>query len=353
MKLHYYLMSMALMATASVSFTACDDDDPVDEPVYVIGSDKDNSSIQFTTDECRVKIGADNRVAIPVAETTGAIKAYSLSPDVVEVVDVDGVPMLEGLKNGTGSVMVADANDVYKALHVSVYTTDKMELSHSEFTFSTPLGASASTDEAHVTLGNGGYTIESNNPAVKATINAETGAIVITATSKSDPYTATLTVSDASGLSAEIKVTVTASFDPFTPAQLQEIMAKNESAVWADCKDPSDGNEPYYYDWRDWGYGAWINNSENGTNTLGWWCISGSSDLGGIKIEYPSNATVDTEVNGTLYFQYSNIQWYNCYKYEGKAKVLVDNADKTVVICWQVDKANSRINRGYVVMMKK
>ena len=118
-------MSMALMATASVSFTACNDDDPEYEPVTVIGSDKDNSSIQFTTDECRIKIGADNRVAIPIAESVGAIRAYTLSPDVVEVVDVDGALMLEGFKNGTGSVMVADENDVYKALHVSVYTTDK------------------------------------------------------------------------------------------------------------------------------------------------------------------------------------------------------------------------------------
>lgn len=345
-------MSMALMATASVSFTACNDDDPEYEPVTVIGSDKDNSSIQFTTDECRIKIGADNRVAIPIAESVGAIRAYSLSPDVVEVVDVDGALMLEGFKNGTGSVMVADENDVYKALHVSVYTTDKMELSHAELTLSAPLGASASTDEAYVSLGNGGYSIVSNNEAVEATIDSETGAIVITGTSKADPYTATLTVTDASGLTEDIKVTVTPSFDPFTPAQLQEIMAKTESAVWADCKDPSDGNEPYYYDWRDWGYGEWLNTSENGTNTLGWWCTSYGSDLGGIKIEYPSDAAVDAEVNGALYFQYSNIQWYNCYKYEGKAKVLVDNADKTVVICWQVDKANVRINRGYVVMMK-
>ena len=70
-------------------------------------------------------------------------------------------------------------------------------------------------------------------------------------------------------------------------------MAKTESAVWADCKDPSDGNEPYYYDWRDWGYGEWLNTSENGTNTLGWWCTSYGSDLGGIKIEYPSDAAVD------------------------------------------------------------
>lgn len=355
MKLHYYLMSMALMASASVSFTACDDDDVTDEPVYVIDGNVDGplkGDIEFTQSSVRVKIGANNRVGLPIAQASGDIKAFSLDPSVVEVVDVNGVPMLEGLKNGTASVMVADGNGVYKTLEVSVYTTDKMELSHSEFTFSTPLGASASTDEASVTLGNGDYSIASDNPAVTATINAETGAIVITATSKLEPYTATLTVSDASGLTAEIKVTVTASFEPFTPAQLETIKAINESAVWADCKDPSDGNVPYYYNWRDWGYGDWVDTDTDGTRTIGWWMLQYGGDYGGIKIEYPSNAAVNEEVNGTLYFQYSYIEWYSLYSYPGKAKVLVDNAEKIVAICWQVDKTNERINRGYVVLMK-
>lgn len=341
------------MASACVSFTACDDDDPVDEPVYVIGGDKnDTPDIEFSQTDVRVKIGEANRIAIPIASATGEVKAFSLNPEVAEVVMVDGTPMIEGLKNGMAGIMVSDANNNYKKLQVSVYTTDQMELSHSNFEFKTPLGSSATTKEAKVILGNGGYSVTSDNTAVKATVDAETGVLSITATSKVDPYTATLTVKDASGLAATITVTVVATFDPFTPEQLTEILNQTESMIWADCKDPSDGNQPYYFGWRDYGYGAWLDTTDNGNRTVGWWCESWGSDYGGIKITYPANAAVNAEVDGTLYFQYSYIQWYSLYEYPGKAKVLENSDTQLVVICWQVDEVNQRINRGYVVIKK-
>ena len=352
MKIRYYFMSMALMAVASVSFTACVDDDPVDEPVYVIGGDKSDSDIKLSADTIRVKIGEANRAAIPVESSTGTVQAFSLNPDVAEVVMVDGVPMVEGFKNGLAGVMVSDADNNYKKLTVSVYTTDVMEVSHTSFTFTTPLGGSSTNNEASVTLGNGGYTISSDNAAVRATIDEETGAIAITATSRVDPFTAILTVKDASGLSATIAVTVEATFDPFTPEQIQNILALDESAVWGDCKDPSDGNTPYYYGWRDWGYGAWVNTTEDGKQFLGWWCESYGSDLGGLKIEYPVGTAVNKEVSGKLYFQYSNIAWYSCYTYDGTVTLLEDNETRTVVIFNQVDTQNQRLNRGYVVLYK-
>lgn len=346
-------MGAAMMAAASVSFTACNDDDN-DEPVFIVGGGDTTEvpDIELSTDTVRVKIGAENRAALPIVSETGGIKAFSLDPSTADVVDVDGVPMIEGFKNGLCGIMVSDANINYKKLIVSVYTTDQMQLSQGELTFLAPLGASATSSDVYVLLGNGGYSVKSDNPAVKAEITAETGEISITAKSKVDPYTAILTVTDISGLTADLKVTVEASFDPFTPSQLEDILAMTESAVWADCKDPSDGNTPYYYDWRDYGYGEWLNSTEGGTRTIGWWYERRGTDYGGIKIDYPANASVNAEVSGTLYFQYSNIAWYDCYKYEGKAKVLADDATKTVVICWQVDTQNERINRGYVVMMK-
>ncbi len=346
-------MGAVMMAAASVSFTACNDDDN-DEPVFIVGGGDTTEvpDIEFSTDTVRVKIGAENRVAIPVASETGGIKGFSLDPSTADVVDVDGVPMIEGFKNGLCGVMVSDANNTYKKLMVSVYTTDQMQLSQSELTFLAPLGASGTSSDVSVLLGNGGYSIKSNNSAVVASITPETGVITITATSKVDPYTATLTVTDISGLTADLKVSVEASLDPFTAQQLQEILELDESTIWADCKDPSDGNTPYYWDWRNYGYGEFINETNGNTRTLGWWCIYWDNDLGGIKIDYPANASVGAEVDGKLYYQYSNSQWYSCYEYEGKAKVLADDATKTVVICWQVDTENERINRGYVVMMK-
>ncbi len=342
-------MSAALMTAASVSFTACNDDDN-DEPVFVVGGDTTEvPDIQFSKDTVRVKVGEENRAALPIASETGGIKAFSLDPAVADIVDVDGVPMIEGFKNGLCGVMVSDANSNYKKLMVSVYTTDQMQLSKSELTFLTPLGASGTSSDVTVLLGNGGYTIKSDNPAVVSSITPETGVITITATSKIDPYTATLTVSDISGLTADLKVSVEASLDPFTPQQLQKILDLNKSTIWADCKDPSDGNTPYYW---GYGYGDLINETNGNTRTIGWWFTSWGTDYGGIKIDYPANASVGAEVEGTLYFQYSTAQWYDCYKYAGKAKVLADDATKTVVICWQVDTQNQRINRGYVVLMK-
>jgi len=356
MKIRYYLMSAAIMAVASVSFTACDDDDVTDEPVYVIGGDKSDADIQLSSETVRVKIGEANRVALPVASATGEVKAFSLNPDVADVVSVDGVPMIEGFKNGIAGVMVSDADNNYKKITVSVYTIDKMELSHQSFDMTTLLGASATNTEASVTLGNGGYSIASDNEAVNATIDSETGAISITATSKVDPYTAVLTVTDASGLTATIEVTVKASLEPFTAEQIQEILALKESAVWGDCKDPSDDNVPYYYGWRDYGYGDWVNETSDGNQTIGWWFVDDSygdvSDYGGLKIEYPAGTAVNTEVNGKLYFQYSNIEWYALYTYEGKVTLLEDNSTRTVAIFNQVDTQNQRLNRGYVVLYK-
>lgn len=353
MKLHYYLMGAVMMAAASVSFTACNDDDN-DEPVFIVGGGDTTEvpDIELSTDTVRVKIGAENRVAIPVASETGGIKGFSLDPSTADVVDVDGVPMIEGFKNGLCGVMVSDANNKYKKLIVNVYTTEQMQLSQSELTFLAPLGASGSSSDVYVLLGNGGYSIESDNSEVEASITPETGVITITATSKVDPYTATLTVTDISGLTADLKVSVEASLDPFTAQQLQEILELDESTIWADCIKPSAGNTPSYWDWRDYGYGEFINETNGNTRSLGWWSNYWGNDLGGIKIDYPANASVGAEVEGTLYFQYSNLQYNPCYQYEGKAKVLADDATKTVVICWQVDLENERINRGYVVMMK-
>lgn len=353
MKLHYYLMSMALMAGASVAFTACDDDDVVDEPVYVISpDDSEATDVTFTSDTIKVKIGAENRAALPIATADGDVKAFSLDPETAEVVDVNGTPMIEGFRNGFTGVMVSDANNHYKQLAVSVYTTDVMTLSHTEFNFETPLGASATSTEVSVTLGNGGYSVESDNSAVRATINSETGVITLRATSKVQPYTATVTVRDASNLSASLVVNVTASLAPFTPEQLQEILAITESTVWADCKDPSDGNVPYYYSYRRYGYGEWLNNVENGNQVIGWWMNQWGSDYGGISIEYPVGTQVNAPADGTLAFQYSNSAWYDRYTYPVKVTLLEDNETRTVAIACQVDEVNQRLNRGYVILYK-
>lgn len=353
MKIHYYLMSMALAATALVGFTACDDDDPEYKPVYVVGGAEEVGNIEFNEASVRVKIGEENRVNIPVAGNPSDYKAFSLDPSVAEIVDVDGVPMIEGLKNGTAKIMVSNADGGYGTMTASVYTTDVLTLNKTELSFVTPLGVSSSNDECQVSMGNGGYTIVSNNPKVSASITEEEGEITLTATSGADPYVATLTVTDCTGLTADITVTVEATFDGFTEAELAEIQAKTATTLYASVKDPSDDTKPYYYIYYSYyGYGTWYNGDYDGTYRLGWWYNAYLGGYGGLSIEYPASTEVGAETDGKLYFQYSYYAWYDLYTYEGKVKLLQNDATKTVAVFWNVDLQNERINRGYFVKMK-
>ena len=351
-------MSMALMATASVSFTACDDDDPEYEPVTVIGSDKDNSSLQFTTDECRVKIGADNRVAIPVAESTGAIKAYSLSPDVVEVVEVDGVPMLEGLKNGTGSVMVATGDDVYKALKVSVYTTDVMQFAAEQFSCSALLGYEAEVTLQVVTLGNGNYTATTDNENVAFVSATEDGALTFSALGAEQAYTVNVTVTDASNVSGTVKLTVNPTVNPFSSEDLEELCSLTSSAIYVNGVHDDhllNEHEPYYFRGS---YATdpsnWTNSNADGMHTFGWQLTNygGFASYGGLLIDYPETAQVGQEVQGTWKFAYSSSAWWPTHNYSGTVKVVEDNDQRQVVVFYGINANRPVVDYGYCVYVK-
>ncbi|MDE5799472.1 MAG: hypothetical protein K2H74_00440 [Paramuribaculum sp.] len=345
MKLKYIFMSMVLAATSMVGFTSCSDDN--DAPVPA-----NNKTDLVLSNDTRIKIGSENRVLLPIESGNGDYHAFSLAPEIADVIEENNQFYIEGYKNGTARIVVSDGANNYKQLVVSVYTTDNMTLSVENLTFVTPLGFSSFNYEAKVAEGNGGYTIESDNEKVEASIDEETGEISLKATSGKDPYVATITVHDCSGLSASFSVSVEATFDGFTQADIDEILAETESNVYGKCKDPSDDTVPYYFPWRSWGYGAWLSTENDGTKAIGWWMDYWGSDYGGLKIEYPASARVGEDVTGKLYFQYSSIDWYDLYQYNGTARVVEDNAERTVVIFWNVDLDNELINRAYVVLYK-
>ncbi len=344
MKIRYYFMSMVMAAAALTGFTSCSDDD--DDPVVP------TDELTFSTDQLRVKIGEENRQLLPVATGAGEYNAYSLNPEIADVVTgEDGQAYVEGFKNGTASLVVSDKANRYKRLTVSVYTTDVMTIDNAAISINSTLGATTTVENCATVVGNGGYSAVSDNAGVSVSVD-ENGNVTVNGRGRLEDYTATLTISDISGLSVEMKVTVITSLDGFTDSDIAAILAKTEGTIWADCKDPSDGNTPYYWRYRNYGYGEWLNSTDGDTKKLGWWANMWGSDYGGIRIEYPASAAVDAEVEGTLFFQYSNKSWYDCYEYPGTVKVIEDNATRTVVIAWQIDRTNERINRGYVVYYK-
>lgn len=341
MKIRYYFMSMMVATFAMTGFTSCDDDDTIIETP--------DTELTFDAETAKVKIGAENRIALPVATGAGDYRGYSLNPDVAEVVTgEDGQFYIEGYKNGVAKVVVSDAANQYKQLIVSVYTTDEMTLSHSDYNFVTPLGLSSTSNECSVVLGNGEYTVESDNAKVEASINPETGVISLTATSGKDEYTANITVTDCSNLSATIKVTVSATFDAFTDADINNLLGKTKNEVYIKSSQFSQ-NEHYYFRYESWG--SWKDEAgSDNLHTFGWWYGSSWSDYGGHYIIYPEDAAINEEVNGTYRFKY--FYGYDLYNLEGKVKVIKDDATAKIVIWWDVDMDNEVINRGWIVKIK-
>lgn len=347
MKLKYIFMSMVMAATAMVGFTSCSDDDE-DAPAPV---DKDKVDLVLSAD-ARVKVGSENRIALPIESGNGDYRAFSLAPEIADVVEDGGQYYIEGIKNGTARIVVSDGANNYKQIQVSVYTTETMTLSHENYTFVTPMGISSSSSECSVDLGNGGYTVESDNDKVVVSIEPEEGVITMTATSAKDEYLAVVTVTDCTGLTASINVTVTPTFDAFTANDL-ETLKNATSSDWYIKSNQFSQNRcsdlPYYERYGTWSDG----DNGDGTHSFGWWEGEGSGtyrDWGGHKITYPEGTAVGEEVAGRYSFMYTYRQ--NRYELDGTVKVLKDDDTSKVVIWWDVDMENECINRGWIVRMK-
>ena len=344
MKVKYYLLGAALVAM-SASFVACsDNDEPAPAPT--------TPELTLPEDALRVKIGAESRVSLEsvILDGAGEYTAYSLNPEVADIeTDENGSRWIAGYQNGMTSIVIADAAGQYKRMPVSVYTTDVLALSHTEYKFLTPLGISASSSECKVELGNGGYKVESDNSKVVATINEETGVIKMTATSGKDNFVAVVTVSDCTGISATINVTVEATFDPFTEAEIAEFAQMTEDDLYIQASSFAE-HKQYYIEYSSfyYSYGEWADKDNgDGSHTFGWWMYFYGSDYGGHYIIYPEGTALNTEVDATYKFLYDS--WgYSVQNLAGKAMVVRDDEVAKVVLWWNVDMENECINRGWI-----
>ena len=332
MKFLYYILNTALVAAALVGFTSCDDDDP--EIISVVTPAQGNLSL--TTDSIRVKIGASNMAALPVSTTSGGLKAFSLNPQVAEIVDVDGVPMIEGKKNGEVEIMISDSGNSYKSLYVQVYTTDQMELSATNYSFELPYGLKATDNGAYVTSGNGGYSIECDNVNVVADIDPETGIIKLTTTVSDNTETGTVTVTDCSGLTATMNFSCTGGWFAYTDGDLEEIATYEKNAAYLDGQTPV---------WLSESETWWGETTENGEVQFGGQYINYGITFAYGKIGYPEGTKVGEKVSGNFY--YGNFQ--SPTTYNGTVQILVDNDYKRIAVWYNVDAAAKKVSRGYVV----
>lgn len=334
-----YLACTALILGAATS--SCKEEAEVYEPSITTVEKPD---MVIDAEAIRAKIGTPQ--LIPVTAGAGDYKAYSLDPAVCEVINNPDGSFIDGKKNGMTSIIVSDAAGNYKRVPVSVYTTDVMSLETTAVDLVATLGYSATTT-AKVAVGNGGYTVLSDNLAVTATIDEETGAMNISATSKMQEYTATLTVKDITGLEAKFTVTVKATFDPFVQSELDNLINYTGKG---DCS--LDGYQPYYFRYfNSYNYGTFESTDTDGTTKFGWAYRTYSS----MFIYYPSTAQVGEEVTGRAAFEgaYDGYSAGGKQSYtDGKVKILLDDATKKVVIFWKIDEAAEKLHRGYIIWMK-
>lgn len=335
--------------TGEFVVNAAADENPYTAVVTVADQSGLTADLQVSVSKAthRVKIGTDTREALPVNKSDGEFEVEVVGSTAQLFTDDAGNPYIEGLENGTAVVKIMQGNK-YREYTYSVYTTDVMKLSATSYELKTTLGVAVRVSPISVVEGNGGYTVSSNNDAVSASINAD-GLISLTVKSRLNDFTAVLTVTDCTGLTASANITVKSSLEPFSQEEIENIMTKGTS-LYGECKDPSDGTQPYYYSYyTSYGYGEWFDTDEGDIHKLGWWMNQWGSDYGGLTVEYPKTAGVNEEVSGTLYYQYSYSAWYDKYSYNGTVKVLQDDASKIVVLFWNIDTANERINRAYFV----
>lgn len=252
MKITNKIIMLLMAALLPLGFAGCNDDDEKPnlekepEPEFVLGQEV-----------VRIKMGADNKAIVNIKDGGGEYAVFCLDEDVAKVEMTNGEITVEGVTNGMTSIIVSDKYNRYRRLPVVVYTTEGITLRHETIDLVTLLGQNDKI-ATNVLEGNGGYTIQSDNPAVSVVIT-ELGDIGMAATSKLEDYTATVTVTDCSGFSASIAVTVKASFDPYTATQLEDIK--------------SNATTRYYYDGRSTYASHYMRRNEvlgDGRQRFGW-----------------------------------------------------------------------------------
>lgn len=253
MKTSNKIIILMLSVLLPIGFVGCSDDD--DNGI----STENNEIPELALDQesVKVKIGPENKITLNIKQGGGEYNAFILDENIAKAEVTDGVITVEGFANGQTSLILSDKYSRYKRFNVSAYTTDVLKLSHESFNLVTKLGNSQ-TLKANVELGNGGYQAISDNPKVSVSVNEE-GEISLTATSKKEEFMANVTITDCTGLSANISVTVTSTLEPFSDEELEAIT--------------SNTTRRYYFNnsKTDQSYYSYINTiTEDGKQRYGW-----------------------------------------------------------------------------------
>lgn len=319
-KLRILLFSVLL----TMGFTACQDEENKEAPI-------DNyPELQLGVESLRFKAGSENKVKLDIVQGSGEYNAFSLDTDIVKVSIENDEIVVEGIRCGETVIIVSDKSGSYRKIPVSTYTevmtfdVDKVELV-------TRLGSSGSTT-FNIVLGNGGYTVTSDNNKVSATV-MEKGEIMVTSTSGLDEFNAILTITDSNGVSGELPVTVKYTMEPYSEKELEQLKADpTRNYVFNDKPDGRNTMDSPYTRFTNTTAG-------DGTITYGW--SNGSFKY---NISFKGDKTVGTKTDALLTF---NI--YNQTKYTNQPINLeiIKNDGVTIWGVWSFLEGGNVLQSGY------
>ncbi|WP_143470458.1 hypothetical protein [Labilibaculum filiforme] len=224
MKLLNKLLFLLIMVLP-LGFTSCDDNDDDNDILPT------EEVPELVLEKSTVDIEVANISNVNITQGGGEYHAFSSNPDVVSVILEDNILKLSALKRGRTSIVISDKNSQYKELSVvAFYNT--LSIENSEINVEIPLGHSK-TMRIPITQGNGDYKVNTESEIVSASIENDS-EIVIVANKEGK---ATITLTDSYGLSLSIPVTISTTTIPYNTAELEEIMANEESRYIYNTKD--------------------------------------------------------------------------------------------------------------------
>ena len=355
---HFLYASGALLMLTALAACSENEKEDVDTPAGGAGE------ITLVSDVIEVKIGEDNVVLLEsvIADGAGAYNAYSLTPEMCEIVrGNDGRLYIQALQNGFGEIMILDADNNYKRVVLTLYTYEAITFNFDSYDFKIRIGERATTSSLEVIEGNGNYTLSCDNDRIEARIE-QSGRITLTATAAIEDFVATLTVTDQAGRTGEITVTVMSTTDSFTDDEIEAI--RNA--------DPTDGYDNHWMfvdmvgftgeqtgcTWyfltnhtKAEGSGWTDEDIGGGMHSLKFQALFFSFWYGKHEIQYPTGTGVDEEVEGT--YLTAGTGNADPLQKDGKVKILRDDEDVKIVIWYNFDAENEKIERGWIIYPKK
>lgn len=220
---HNYFRYGVLALLIAVGSASCSDDDTLvkPEPSPIVDPELPGSpAIELGAELFDVKKGSTQ--SLEITSGAGEYQVNVLDPAIASASVEGNTITVEGLAYGVTDIVISDQGGSYKSILANVYLSDAITLSTSKIELTLAMGAAADGSFT-IDAGNPPYSVASNSDETATATLAEDGTTVNVRGLKEGE--ATITVTDARGLTQQVSIVNTATDSPFSDEELETIKA--------------------------------------------------------------------------------------------------------------------------------